>query len=104
MIKSYAALADEATTVSVDQGLAAARELGKLTPKGDDEQKWAEAHVQLNRVVAIMRELPPEFQEMVLAKLEGRPGLAPTGGGAAGGDRGRRGQRGRRRVRPARRR
>ncbi len=81
MIKSYAALADEETTISVDQGLAAARELGKLTPQGDDELKWARTHAQLNRVLAAFRELPPEHREAVLAKVEGRPGPPPTGGG-----------------------
>jgi hypothetical protein len=81
MQRGFETMINEATTISVDQGLAAARELGKLTPQGDDELKWARAHAQLNRVVAVMRELPPEYQEMVVAKLEGRPGPPPTGGG-----------------------
>jgi hypothetical protein len=74
MVKSYAALADEATTISVDQGLAAARELGKLTGHGaDDEQKWAEAHVQLNRIVKVMREIvPARYHQAILDTLEGR--------------------------------
>ncbi len=80
MIKSYAALADEETTISVDQGLAAARELGKLTPQGDDELRWARTHAQLGRVVEVMKALPAEYQELVLAKLEDRPGPPPTGG------------------------
>ena len=81
MTKAFAGLTDEAAEVSIDQGVAAARELGKLTAQGDDELKWARAHAQLGRVVEVMRELPAEYQEMVLAKLEGRPWPPPTGGG-----------------------
>ncbi|HTY33734.1 hypothetical protein [Mycobacterium sp.] len=81
MQRGFETMIDEATTVSVDQGFAAARELGKLAAQGDDERGWAEAHAKMNRIVAVMKELPPEYQEMVLAKLEGRPGPPPTGGG-----------------------
>ncbi len=81
MTKAFAGLTDEAAAVSIDQGVAAARELGKLTAQGDDELKWARTQAQLNRVVEVMRALPAEYQELVLAKLEGRPGPPPPGGG-----------------------
>ncbi len=81
MQRGFETMINEATTVSVDQGFAAARELGKLVPQGDDELRWARAHAQLNRVLAAFKELPLEFREAVLAKVEGRPGPPPTSGG-----------------------
>ncbi len=81
MQRGFETMIDEATAVSPDQGFAAARELGKLTAQGDDELKWAQAHAQLGRVVAAFKELPPEYRQLVLAKVEGRPGPPPPGGG-----------------------
>ena len=91
--KAYAGLADEAAEVGLDLGLAAARELGKLADRDDDEQKWARAHAQMARILAAFRELPPQYQQLVLDKVEGRtappPGgarLALVGGGVATDD------------------
>ncbi len=81
LAKSFAGLVDDAAEVGLDQGLAAARELGKLTAQGDDEQKWAEAHMKMGRIVEVMRALPAEYQQVVLAKLDGRPWPPPPGGG-----------------------
>lgn len=80
LAKSFAGLADEAAEVGVDQGLAAARELGKLVAQDDDEQKWARAHAQMARILAAFRELPDEYQQMVLDKVEGRTPVPPGGG------------------------
>jgi hypothetical protein len=91
--KPYAGLADEAAEVGLDLGLAAARELGKLAHRDDDEQKWARAHAQMARILVAFRELPPQYQQLVLDKVEGRtappPGgarLALVGGGVATDD------------------
>jgi hypothetical protein len=82
MQRGFQTMINEATAISVDQGFAAARQLAQLTRDGaDNEMEWARAHAQLGRVVEVMRELPSEYQEMVVAKLEGRPWPPPTGGG-----------------------
>jgi hypothetical protein len=79
LAKAFAGLTDEAAEVSIDQGVAAARELGKLTAQGEDELKWASAHAQMGRILDAFRDLPPQFQQQVLDRVEGR--TPPLGGG-----------------------
>ena len=58
--------------MSIDQGVVAARELGKLTAHGDDERGWAVAHAKMNLICAVFREfVSPERHEEMLARLEG---------------------------------
>lgn len=81
MTKGFAGLTNEAAEVSIDQGLAAARELGKLADRDDDEQRWAKVYSQQAKIVDAFRLLPAEWQQVVLDKVEGRtppaPGSAP---------------------------
>jgi hypothetical protein len=80
MLKANMTLTAEETTVSVGDGIAASRELSKLLAQGDDEAKWAKLHATQARIIEVMRSLPAEQQEMVLARLDGRPWPPPTGG------------------------
>jgi hypothetical protein len=92
MQRGFQTMINETTAISVDQGFAAARQLAQLTRDGiDDEQKWARAHAQMARILAAFRELPDEYQQMVLDKVEtpvppGGGRLALVEGGLADGD------------------
>jgi hypothetical protein len=77
--KSFAGLTDEDSEVSLDQGLAAARELGKLASQDDDEAKWAKVHSRQALILAAFRALPPQFRQQVLETVENRTPPPPGG-------------------------
>ena len=78
--RAYQTLVDEGTVVSVDQGIHAARQLHELTHQDAGVELIAHMQAELNRIVNAFRELPAEYQEVVLVKLDGRPGPPPPGG------------------------
>ena len=83
MVKGYANLIDESAQVTLDQSLAASRELAKLAGNDDVTQRWAEIHATQAKIVACIREAcPPELHEEILARCEGRPWPPPSGGRA----------------------
>jgi hypothetical protein len=77
--RGYANLIDENAQVTLGEGLAAARELAKLAANDDQDQRWAEIHATQNRIIEVMRSLDGEAQQIVLAKLDGRPWPPPSG-------------------------
>lgn len=79
VVRAYETLVDEDTAVSVDQGVVAARELGKLTAKDDDERRWAAIHATQNKIIATFKEVvPAQYHQAILDKLEGGQPV-PTG-------------------------
>jgi hypothetical protein len=78
--RAYQTLVDEGTIVSVDQGIHAARQLHELTHQDAGVERMAHMQAELNRIVNAFRELPPEYQEFVLAKLDSRSAPPPPTG------------------------
>jgi hypothetical protein len=73
MIKGYSSLLDEDAEVTVDQAARAAAELNKLVDDDDAQHRMAQIVAKQNVIIDIMRSLPGEAQQIVLAKLDGKP-------------------------------
>ncbi len=73
MVKAYQTLVDEDTVVSVEQGAYAAKQLHELSRLDAGVEKMAEMHVQMNRIVKVMREIvPARYHQAILDVLEGK--------------------------------
>ena len=71
--KAYQTLVDEDTVVSVEQGAYAAKQLHELSRQDAGVEKMAEMHVQMNRIVKVMREvIPARYHQAILDVLEGK--------------------------------
>lgn len=72
MIKGFATLTDEGTTVSAEEGAKAAVKLHELTRSEAGTQQAAEILVRQSRIIAAMQELIPEDKiPLLLARVEG---------------------------------
>lgn len=78
LMKANMTLTAEGTEVSVEDGIAAGREMSKLLAQGDNMARWAKVHATQARIIEVMKSLPEEYQQMVLAKLDGRPWPPPS--------------------------
>ena len=73
MHRGYETLVAEDTVISPQQGAWAAKQLHELTKQDAGVERMSQLHAQLNRIVAVMREVvPPEFHQAILDKLEGK--------------------------------
>jgi hypothetical protein len=77
--KAFGGLTDDAAEVTIDQGLAASRELNRFVTHDDDAAKWAQIHATQAKIIDAFRSLPPAYQQQVLDTVEGRTPPPPGG-------------------------
>ncbi len=82
MVKAYQTVTDPATVITPQEGAWAAKQLHEMIKQDSGTEKMAQMYVQLNRVIDVFRELPEEYQQMIIDKLEGCE--APALAGAKG--------------------
>jgi hypothetical protein len=81
MVKAQQTLQAEGTevSVSVGDGLVAARELSKLLAHSDETDQMARIMAQQNKIIEAFRLIPDQWQAVVLNRLEGKDAPAPGG-------------------------
>ena len=78
--KGFATVIDPDTHITVEQALAASRELTKMAAVYDQEQRWAEVHAKQAKIVAVFREfIPPERHQEFMDRLDGKTPPPPGG-------------------------
>lgn len=75
MRKGFSTMVAEDTVITPEQGGWAAKQLNEITKQDVDADRFAKQQVELNRIIAAFRELPPAYQQLLLDKLDGK---APT--------------------------
>jgi hypothetical protein len=70
--KGFATMLDEDTVITPQQAAWAATKLHDITKEDVGAEQFAKQQVQLNRIIAAFRELPLEYQQLLLDKLDGK--------------------------------
>ena len=73
MHKGFETLVAEETTVSVDQGAWAAKQLHELTRQDAGVERMTQLQIQMGKIVKVMRDIvPPEYHQAILDVLDGK--------------------------------